>query len=482
MQTLARRIAKASGITVTSTVIYLGLGVLIHSLIGRIYGPEGIGFYAAFLMFVQLYSMFAIFGLPTALSKYTAEHEEKGEHVEITKIFSSLLIFATFSSIIIGIVSRFITPHLARVMHIESTADLSFFVSVGLLFFSYSMLCQALFQGLLKAFKSALIQNLSFFAILLVILYAYFFNKIPVYYAVVFGYFASGILGIWLGWRQGVLKWQFNKDAFLKIVKFAIPIAIGAYLFFISQWIDRFTIGAFLGMKEMGIFTAGMTIIQATRRIPASLTPILIPSYSKINVYGKEKIGKALNLNIKIGAIFLFFAGSLTFLYAKDIISILYGSKFSQTVLILQILSIGTFLTAITLPASTLITGSGHPKLNLYLNFIGIPTQIILIVLLTKHYGIVGTAIANLLVGLVYVLGALFMVSKVLKIYIHYESLMGPILGWFIFILSYFFIFKISNNSILAGIIGIIIYVFVCWTKVLNIEDKQSIRKIKNNK
>lgn len=475
MQTLAKKIGKASGITVTSTVVYLGLAVLTNSLIARIYGPEGLGLFAAFLMFVQLYSMFAIFGLPVALSKYTAEHEERREHLEITKIFSSLLIFATFSSISIGIISKFSTPHLARIMHIQSTDHFSFLISVALLFFSYSKLCQALFQGLLKAFKSALIQNLSFLGMLLVILYAYFFRKIPTYYAIVFGYLASGILGIWLCKKEGVLKWQFNRVALLKIIKFAIPIAIGSYLFFISQWVDRFTIGAFLGVKEIGLYTAGLTIIQAIKRIPLSLTNVLIPSYSKISVYGIEKTEKAFNFNIKILAIFLFFLAILIFLFSDYIVNALYGSNFLKTIQIVKILSLGLFFSALTIPLSTFIVGRGFPKINMYLSLVGVGVQVILVLIFTKLIGINGTAMANVFAHPVTLCGGCYIVIRVFKIKLKWLNVFKPLLNCMISASLFISARKLHLNIVASVVLLVTCYCIITWVLVLSKKEKEII-------
>jgi|LGVF01.1.fsa_nt_gb stage V sporulation protein B len=479
---LSKKIANASAITIIFTVISLGLGIVIHSLIGRIYGPEGLGLYASFMMFIGLYSMFAIFGIPSALSKYIAEYEEKQEFKKIKESFSSVLIFVTFSSLMMGLLAYYITPYLAGVMHIDAPSELYVFVLVALLFFIYSQVSQSFYRGLLNALKSSLIQIISLVGILGIVLYAYFFAQIPVYYAIVFGYVVSGFFGLLLCIKDRAIATIFSKNELYKILKFALPIALMSYFGFIAQWTDRIVLGIYLGVAEIGLFTAGMMIIQATRQIPASLTPILVPSYSKIHVYGKENVERALNLNIKLAAIFLFFVGSLTLLYATDIVFIIYGSNFGQTVLILQILSIGTFLTAITIPTTTLITGSGHPKLNLYLNLMGIPTQIILIVLLTKYYGMVGTAIANPLTGLVYAFGTLFMVSKVLETKIYWESLITPALAWISFIGGYLMILTIFNNTMFAGIVGTIIYAFICWKKVLSTNDKTIIREIRDKK
>lgn len=479
---LSKKIANASVITIIFTILSLCLGVIIHSLIGRIYGPEGLGLYASFMMFIGLYSMFAIFGIPSALSKYVAEYEERREFKKIKESFSSVLIFVTFTSLIMGLLAYYITPYIAGIMHINAASEMYVFVLVALLFFVYSQISQSFYRGLLNALKSSVIQITALLGLLCIVLYAYFVIHIPVYYAIAFGYVVSGIFGLVLCIKDKVIITNFSKEELYKILKFALPIALMSYFGFIAQWTDRIVLGIYLGVAEIGIFTAGMMIIQATRQIPASLTPILVPSYSKINVYGKEKVEMALNLNIKLASIFLFFVGSLTLLYAKDIVFIIYGSKFAQTVLIIQILSIGTFLSAITLPTSTLITGSGHPKLNLYLNFIGIPTQIVLIVLLTKYYGMVGTAIANPLAGLVYVFGTVFMVSKVLKIRIYWGNLIKPTLAWISFIASYLFILLIFNNSIFAGIVGAIVYTFICWEKVLSTDDKKLIKEIRGKK
>lgn len=475
---LAKKIAKASAVTVVFVILFQCLGIAIHALFARVYGPEGLGLYASFMMFLSLYSMVAIFGIPAAISKYIAEYEERQEHDKIRKSFSSVLIFVTLTSLITGLLAYYITPYAAKVMHIKAASKMAIFLSVSLPFFIYTQVSQSFYLGFLNALKSSLIRLVSLIGILCVGLYAYFFVRIPVYYAIVFGFAVSGVVGLLLCIKDKVIVKNFSKEELYKILKFALPIALMSYFGFIARWVDRIALGIYLGVAEIGIFTAGMTIIAATRQLPGVLRTVLIPSYSKISVYGKSGLERAFNIHIKLSAIFLFLAGSLTFLYSKHIVSILYGPEFVQTTTILRILSVGTFLTAVTIPASTLITGSGHPKLNLYLNLIGIPTQIILIFFLTKHYGISGTATANLLAGLVYVFGTIFIVRKILKIRIYWENLAKAMFAFILFVGSYLLIFLILHNSVVAGIVGAAVYAFICWRIVLSTEDKNMIRKI----
>ena len=94
----------------------------------------------------------------------------------------------------------------------------------------------------------------------------------------------------------------------------------------------------------------------------------------------------------------------------------------------------------------------------------------------------VGTATANPLAGLIYVFGTVFMVSKVLKITIYWENLIKPALAWIFLIASYLFTLMIFNNSIFAGIVGTAVYAFICWAKVLSIDDKNLIREMRGKK
>lgn len=475
---LFKKIANASVITIIFNTVFLGLGVLIYSLVARIYGPEGVGIYSAFTMFVGLYSTIAIFGIPFSLSKCVAEYEERKEPEKIKENFTAALIFVTITSLFTGLLAYYITPYFSRAMHLDFASSMIIFLVISSIFFTYSQITQAFYQGVLNALKSSWIQAVSFISILAVIVYAYFFRHLPVYVAVVFGSVAAGLFGLWLSAKDKVIIRSFSREELYKILKFALPLTLMSYFVFLSQWLDRMTLGVYLGVTEIGIFTAGITIVRASKQIPLSLTAVLVPSYSKVNVYGKEKVEKVLNLNIKIAAIFLFFMGAMTMLYAKDIVLLLYGSQFEGAVLVLQILSIGTFLSAITLPATSLITGSGHPKLNLYLYLIGIPSYIILLVLFTKHYGIIGTAVANILASLVYVFGTAFMLLKILNIKIYWGSVIKPAFALLALIVVYVFSFLIMRNSICSGIVSTVVYSLICWGKVLSHNDRNIMEQI----
>ena len=100
---ISKRIASASAIVIVFVIFLQCLGIAIQSLLGRVYGAEGVGLYASFMMFISLYSIIAIFGIPSALSKYTAEYEERGEFRKIKESFSSVLVFVMPASLIIGL-------------------------------------------------------------------------------------------------------------------------------------------------------------------------------------------------------------------------------------------------------------------------------------------------------------------------------------------------------------------------------------------
>lgn len=478
---LIKRIGRASIITAIFTIASLILALLVQSLIVKIYGAVGLGLYSVFLMFINIYSLLSIFGLPAALSKYVAEYEEMGKIQEARISFNSILIFSLLSSILIGIVSRYITFSLAKILHIEATADLLWFISFSILFFNFSRLTQAFNQGLLKSFNSSIIQIAPFVGMILLICFGYFYGSMPVYYLIAGGYILSAIVGLFSSVKIEKKEPIFLWSSLVKVIVFAIPIAITSQLFFVSQWLDRFVLGLYIGVAEVGIYTASLTIILGMLQIPTSLNLVLLPSFSKVNIYGKEKLEKAFNLNIKFFAIFLYLGGILVFLFAEQIIYFLFSSRFEefrQAITVLKILSVNLFLSAITIPASSLITGGGRPQLTAIISVIGVVFQLFFAVLLTKLFGIIGTAIGGDVTLFIITTLYIYVLIRVFKIKFDWANVFVPLLSCGCSTLVFLISNLILKNIFVSGSFLCLIYFILTWFFVLRFEEKKIIKDI----
>lgn len=472
---LAKKIAKISSLSTIFTAVFLVLGLLMYSLIGRVYGPEGLGVFTSFFMLINFYAIFTIFGTTTAISKFIAEYDENKETDNSNRIFSAALAFTTVTSILIGSISFYITPPIAKILHIDYNPETSVFISVALMFFTYSQLCQFFYLGAFRIIRSSLIKAVFFVVIISTLILS---RSTPIYYSLFFGCISTGLMGLYFVLKDRNVVIGIAKKTLQKLLKFSLPVVAGAILFFFSQWIDRLMAGLFLSVKDIGLLTGGIVIIQGISQIPISLINILVPSYSKINLLGTKRIEKAFNINVNFLSIFLFWTVVILLLFSRDIVHILYGVNnvgFEEVVVVVKVLSINLLFLSFIISCSTLLTGGGHPRKATSISFFGVLFQVFFILLLIKKYGIIGAAWGRVLAMVPLLLLNVFVVIRLYKIKVYWKKTAWLLLIclaaiFFIYVLDYFCLYK---YNLLYGIFFTLFYIIFVWKLILDDYEKR---------
>ncbi len=443
---LKSRILRAGGITVAGSGILIVLGTVIRMVIARVYGPEGMGEYAGFLMFLKLFGTIAVFSLPRAVLKFAAEYEEGNELKRTRDLFSSIFILLTVSCVLVAIASQLFTPSLMKLVKLPADRTLSLLLGLTLIMATHSVLTSTLFLGLMQNIRAFLISISSMLVMIGLAAAAYFIVPFPVYFLLVGGYLVSSLVGIVLACRQGFLGLVFSRAEIKKAFRFALPIVLMSYFGFAAEWFDRFALGMYFGVREMGLFSAGLVVFTATRKIPLSLSEVLVPSYSKISLHGKETLARAYGKNVYYYALIFFFVTVGLVLYRRELIFILFTGDFLPAADILLILSGSFILSVITNPGSSLLVGCGYTKLNTANYIFGVAVLVPALIIFTRLWGIQGAAAAKMLAHFATTAGMLFILVRVVKIRIAFQNLLKLflftlVIGLLAGLIKYHFVF-----------------------------------------
>jgi stage V sporulation protein B len=476
--TIKRRIIRAGTITVLGSGASIVLGVVVRSLIARVWGPEGMGEYAGFMMFVSLFGVIAAFSLPRAVLKFTAEYEESGSPDKIRRLFSTVFLFLTLTCVLTAAASLFFSPRLGKLIHLPVDRQRALLLGVTLLLGMYSMLASTLFLGLLQNLRGFAISISSLLAMLALAVYAYLAKPFPVYLLLVAGYLVAGLLGVFLARHQGLLVFRFDRGELKRALAFALPLAAVSGLEFFVEWFDRFSLGVYFGPREMGLFSAGLVVFSAARRLPLSLTEVLVPSYSKISLSGKEVLGRAISKNIALYGVAFCFLALAIFLYRTEIIVLLFSGDFAEAATILGILSWTFIFSSITNPGSSLLIGCGHTKLNSLNYAVGVGVLIPSLIVFTRFWGTTGAAAAKLLTHAVTTVGMLIILKRALRLQIDFLPL-AKILVFASAVGGLMILLRRLTPSLLVGVpVLCVLYFGGVWLLVLGREEKAYLREI----
>jgi O-antigen/teichoic acid export membrane protein len=161
---------------------------------------------------------------------------------------------------------------------------------------------------------------------------------------------------------------------------------------------DRFFISYVLGASMVAYYTIPFDLVIRILIIPASLTSVLFPRFSKLinnDIYEANKIyQKSTSIVLKIMFIITLVVISLSYLGLKLWINEDVATK---SYLLLIILMLGVFFNGLAQVPFSLIQAAGKVKDTSILHIIEFGLYIILLVTLIKFFGLIGVAFAFLL-------------------------------------------------------------------------------------
>jgi PST family polysaccharide transporter len=216
------------------------------------------------------------------------------------------------------------------------------------------------------------------------------FWKVPLLNSM--GFIIAGLISLYLIKKDFNIYFKFQKVVVLRdTLKNSWHIFISNFAISLYTVSTIFILGLFTNNIIVGYFAAAEKIIGAFKGLMGPLFQTLYPHISKkVKISKKDGLLFIRKIVKYIGIITLFISISIL-IFAKDIVNLLLGSGYENSILILQIMSFLPFLVALSnvFGIQTMVT-FGKKKafskiliigsiLNLVLSFIFVP--------LYKHYG-----------------------------------------------------------------------------------------------
>jgi len=191
-------------------------------------------------------------------------------------------------------------------------------------------------------------------------------------------------------------KWIFRRSLIKSLLSFGGWVSLSSIVYTIANSIDRFIIGSLRTVRELSYYTAPQEVVTKFGIIPGSLSLILFPAFSSLNGGGQEERSKVFYVRslkyifMCTGPIALFFV-----FYAKSFLHIWLGSDFSiNSSLILQMLSLVFLITSLSGVPFNYLQGIGKVAISTQLQIGELIFFLPLAILMIKHWGIRGAAIA----------------------------------------------------------------------------------------
>ena len=467
----ARRVAKNTTVLISSNILAYVFTFITTVYSARYLGVEGWGILSIALAITGIFGVLTDLGLSSFTVREVARNKSLADkYYANTTVIKFLLGFLTFG--VVALVSNIVG-------YSQEVINVIYVMTLSTILGSFTGVFYSIFQAYEKMEYQSLATIISNIIMLALTLVAIYLGLNVVGFAAI--YVIVGICGflyIFLIYmkKYSLPKLEIDIDFWKSTLKESLPFAITGIFVTLYFWIDSFMLSIMIGNDAVGIYNAAYRLIFVLLFIPTLFITALFPVMSRHFESAKDLLKLEYEKSLKyllITAIFIFIYGLI---FANEIITIIYGNKFLLSIIALQTLIwvipiifltalLGNILNAVNKQRVLTIVTALNVLFNVGLNLILIPT-----------YSFIGASVATVLTE---ALGFILMFSYISKYFFkvsitHY--LLKPVLNGII-VTALIYLIKTQVNWIIAGILGVFIYIVLLY--VLGIINKEDIEFLK---
>jgi len=358
-------------------------------------------------LFVSMFSLMSIiftfnsFGLSASMVKFIPEFKVKKQYGKITSVITSILQFEIITRIIIFVALWQLSPWLAEnYFKIKSPVIFQFFCSLVL-----SEIISRNVKPFFKSLKKTII--LGWVEFLTPLLHGIFFiiffkfgNTIHV--PIISYILTSLIIGIVFGVialkTHNIFKHKPIEEwaTFKRMFAFGLPLIIAnTGGIFISHF-DTIMLTSLTTLETVGIYNIALSSALLLSFIFSAISVTLIPTVSELNTRNKQRdIYKGLTRLYKYSIIVLVPIIIIGFIFAKQLLNLIYGTEYAIGYIALRILLIGIIFVILNNYNIRVLIGTGNTKAIAKVTWISAGLNIILNIPFIYYFNIVGAAVAT---------------------------------------------------------------------------------------
>lgn len=196
--------------------------------------------------------------------------------------------------------------------------------------------------------------------------------------------------------NNDVSKFEFDKEWFKEILNFSLWQLFGFSGLYLINFGDTAVIKHFMSTEDVGIYNAAYKLFNAV----ASFAFVISSYYaSSVSQYFTDNNTKKIKSFFYKERFYIFgisvTAHLLVMLFSKPIIITLYGSEYSDAVLIFNILMVGSIARYLAVFYTLYYNTNNKYKVLQYVNIFRAVINILLDIVLIQIFGLIGPAIAT---------------------------------------------------------------------------------------
>lgn len=466
---LARKIAYNvvlnSFLKVFSTVV---LSLLSIRLMTGYLGQEGFGKYATILAFFSFFTAIADLGLGSVTAR-----EISREGADETKILGNVVALRLTSSITILLLSPLALFFFGYSFDVEIGILIA---ALAMVFSTLSFVLNAIFQKNLAMDKVAMVEFLGkvLQVGLIIAIVQGDLGFLPIACTLIASLSFNALTAFYLSRRYATFRLRFDITYWKEFLRHSLPMGITAIITFSYFKMDTILLSVMQSNADVGIYNVAYKIMENLIFFPSMLAGLILPLLSRFIFTQRAHFEEIANKTFKVFLLIVVPIIVGTWFLAPSIIAIISGSAFEASVPVLRILIFalgciffGNYFNML------LVVGNAQKKLMQTLILAAI-FNISLNLFLIPHYSYIGAAWTSLATEALVVLLTSFLAYR----YIHYVPsfengkrilFSGSVMAGALFFLS-------SYSFVVAGIVGVAVYVAMLWlTRAIHADEIASL-------
>jgi PST family polysaccharide transporter len=182
------------------------------------------------------------------------------------------------------------------------------------------------------------------------------------------------------------------------LFKFGIPLASANFVNFILLNVDYALIGRLLGPIDLGVYVLAFNIASwSSSLLGTVINNVAMPAFSRVR-HDAELLRGAISSALRIVSLTVMPVCSMTVVLAKPLVLTLYGEKWSASATVLAVLAIYGATSIICMLFANMLAGLGKSKSLLVVQLFWLAALVPAMVIGVHRDGIVGAAIAHIVV------------------------------------------------------------------------------------
>ena len=470
---MSNKVLKNSFILVIGNLLFRVGGYINRLLMSRMLGPEGYGLYGLTLPFQGIFQILSAGGLPPAISKYVAEYNAQDEKALTRQVIYTATKFMVLMAILLSIILLFSSDFIANsifhkplvVWPLRAVSLITpFSVIVGAM--------RGAFQGVYKneyTVYNRMAEQLATIVFAVVFVYCGLYAMGAVLGGA-FGFIVSAITAVLL-YKKYISPMFYSEDSLdlsLKeelellwmLICFAVPVAITALSEMAIYDVGTLVIGVFMLSTDVGFYNAADPISRIPLVISLSISTVLLPATAEAYVLKNQKLLQEYVVDcLRYCILTVIPMCVIISMFSMPIIQLLFGEVYTPGSGVLCILVIGMSFYSIYMISSSILQGTGNPKLPMYILLLGTVLNIVLNAIFVQMMGIVGAAIATTITTCILMIVIMLFVIKTTKISIPWKNILLVLICNLILMAVCYVIPKTLIGLVIGIIIGSSLYI-----------------------